>query len=194
MPIVPAFCNTCGTAFNSGFFVENSTNIRFAGNTSGPCPNCGGMGHVPDGLFNFIGDTIEILSAPDRTTHELISLTKILKEARAKSETKAQVESRIKNELPGLSLLAKLLPENKNELYGFLSVVLAALALYTQPTATPPAQSTINITQVIESTIIEGKKESVPGTRVATTPKQGRNELCNCGSGKKFKKCCGSIN
>ncbi len=24
------------------------------------------------------------------------------------------------------------------------------------------------------------------------TPKQGRNDICNCGSGKKFKKCCGT--
>ena len=27
---------------------------------------------------------------------------------------------------------------------------------------------------------------------VRTEPKQGRNDLCNCGSGKKYKKCCSS--
>ena len=194
MPVVPAFCNTCGTAFSSGIFVENSSNVSFAGNMSGPCPKCGGMGHVPDGVFNFIGNTIEILSAPERTIHELVSLARILKEARAKAETKAQVESRIKTELPGLSLLGKLLPENKSELYGFLSVILAALALYTQPTETPPAQTIININQVIESTILEAKKESVAKPQPASGPKQGRNEPCNCGSDKKYKKCCGSIN
>ena len=193
MPVVPAFCNTCGTAFNSGFFVENSTNISFAGNRSGPCPKCGGMGHVPDGVFNFIGNTIEILSAPERTIIELLSLVKIIKEARAKSETKDQVATRIKNELPGLSLLAKILPENKNELYGFLSVVLAALALYTQSPEKPSIQTTINITQIVETVIVEGKKEAVQGTQVAPSPKQGRNDPCNCGSGMKYKKCCGAL-
>ena len=29
MPSVPAFCDTCGTVFNSGIFVENATNITF---------------------------------------------------------------------------------------------------------------------------------------------------------------------
>jgi len=30
-----------------------------------------------------------------------------------------------------------------------------------------------------------------PGTVVRKTPKIGRNEPCPCGSGKKYKKCCG---
>ncbi len=30
------------------------------------------------------------------------------------------------------------------------------------------------------------------GTLVNTTPKVGRNDICPCGSGKKYKKCCGS--
>ena len=34
-------------------------------------------------------------------------------------------------------------------------------------------------------------KRSVAATRV-TKPKIGRNEPCPCGSGKKFKKCCGA--
>ncbi len=34
--------------------------------------------------------------------------------------------------------------------------------------------------------------EYVTGPIRRTTPKVGRNELCPCGSGKKFKKCCGA--
>jgi uncharacterized protein YecA (UPF0149 family) len=34
-------------------------------------------------------------------------------------------------------------------------------------------------------------KRSVAAPKV-TTPKIGRNEPCPCGSGKKFKKCCGA--
>ncbi len=193
MPIVPAFCNTCGTAFNSGFFIENSTNVSFAGNTSGPCPKCGGMGHIPDGIFNFIGETIEILSAPERTINELLSLAKIIKKARTNAESKDQVEKRIKKELPGLSLLAKILPENKNELYVFLSLVLAALPLFKQAPEKQANQTTINITQVIENVITEGKNDTSQNPHHASNPKQGRNEPCNCGSGIKYKKCCGHL-
>lgn len=35
------------------------------------------------------------------------------------------------------------------------------------------------------------KKEELPYTMVLVSKKkQGRNTMCNCGSGKKYKKCC----
>ena len=193
MPIVPAFCDSCGTAFNSGIFVENAQHITFAGNRSGPCPKCGGMGHVPDGVFNFVGDTIEILSAPQRTATELLSLARILREARAKSEDKEQVAARLEKELPALSILSKLLPENKNELYGFLGVILAAISLFTQSDDKPNIQTTVNVTQVIETVIINEQQSSKFSASNARPPKQGRNEQCSCGSGSKYKKCCGAL-
>lgn len=64
MPSILAFCDTYGTVFSSGIFVENPTNMSFAGNRLGPCPHCGGMGHVPDGVFNFIGNTIKSCLRP----------------------------------------------------------------------------------------------------------------------------------
>lgn len=193
MPSVPAFCDSCGAAFNSGFFVENSTNITFDGNRSGPCPQCGGMGHVPDGVFNFIGNTIEILSAPERTVSELLGLARIVREARDKGENKEQVASRIEKELPSLSALAKLLPTNKNELYGFLGVVIAAVALYTQSGDKPPSQTIVNVTQIVQQ--ITNEKPATPNQArsSASAEKQGRNETCRCGSGKKYKKCCGVL-
>ncbi len=35
--------------------------------------------------------------------------------------------------------------------------------------------------------------EIIPETVVRTGPKVGRNDPCPCGSGKKYKKCCGSV-
>lgn len=194
MPSVPAFCDTCGTVFNSGIFVENSTNISFAGNRSGPCPKCGGMGHVPDGVFNFIGSTIEILSAPERTISELLRLTQILREAKENSDTKEQVASRIAKELPGLSVLAKLLPENRSELYGFLAVVIAAVQLFSTPTQPTNTPITVNVTQIIQQTIAEPSDQPQAVSALASSSKrQGRNEPCVCGSGVKYKRCCGAL-
>ncbi len=193
MPAVPAFCDTCGTVFNSGLFVEESSNITFAGNKSGPCPRCGGMGHVPDGVFNFIGNTIEILSAPERTVSELVGLARILQEAREKREDREQVTARIEKELPSLSVLAKLLPANKNELYGFLGVVIAAVSFYTQSAEKQPNQTVVNVTQIIQQITNEPPPNRNQIQSFTAPHKQGRNEPCQCGSGQKYKRCCGAL-
>jgi hypothetical protein len=193
--MVPAFCDTCGTVFGSGMFFDNATNITLSGNRAGPCPKCGGMGHVPDGVFNFVGSTIEILSAPGRTFEELMRFASILREAQAKSQTKEDVAAKVEKELPSLSGLMKLLPENRAELYGFLAVVLAAIQLLTQPSEPSRANTpnvSINVTQVIEQAV------SSPGAPMARNPekpmkKVGRNEPCPCGSGVKYKKCHGAL-
>ncbi len=189
MPLVPAFCDTCGTAFSSGWNIENSTDIGFSNCQVGPCPACGGKGHIPDGIFNFIGSTIEILSAPDKTIAELKLLARILGAARANEETRDQVIARVESEVPSFSKLAKLLPENRSELYGFLAVVLAALQLFTQ-TLQPPS---INITNVVQQVIVE-PQHAQPADIPKAAKKLGRNGPCSCGSGIKYKKCCGPNN
>ena len=150
------------------------------------------MGHMPDGVFNFIGNTIEILSAPERSVSELLGLAKILREARDKGENKEQVAARIEKELPSLSVLAKLLPTNKSELYGFLGVVIAAVALYTQSGDKQPSQTVVNVTQIVQQITIEQPLHQNQVRSPATPKKQGRNQSCQCGSGKKYKRCCGA--
>ena len=39
-----------------------------------------------------------------------------------------------------------------------------------------------------------GKQETVRKPVVNKTPKVGRNDPCPCGSGKKYKNCCGAVN
>ena len=190
--MLPAFCDTCGTVFGSGFVADNAMNITLSGNRAGPCPKCGGMGHIPDGVFNFIGNTIEILKAPARTFAELTHLAEILREAQEKSQTKDELSARIEKELPSLASLSKLLPENRAELYGFLAVVLAAIQLFTQSPQTPATSITINTTQVITQ-VLAPQPAPLASARSKTAPKVGRNEPCRCGSGKKYKKCCGVL-
>jgi hypothetical protein len=192
MPAVPAFCDNCGTAFNSGFFCDNSTDVTFSNILCGPCPRCGGKGHVPDGVFNFIGNTIEILSAPERTVSELLGLARILREARDKRESKEHVAARIEKELPSLSRLAKLIAETKSEFYSFLAVVIAAVTLYTQSGDKPPSQTVVNVTQIVQQITNEQPQTQNKDRFSSSQKKQGRNEPCQCGSGKKYKKCHGS--
>ena len=152
---LPAFCDTCGTVFRSGIVVNNAKNTTFVGNTSGPCPVCGGMGHIPDGVFNFVDNTIEILSAPDRTHEELSQLAKILKEAREKQQSPEEVSERIRNEVPEFSRLADFLPKNRAEFYAFLALIIAATSLYVQVGKGSDKTTNISVEQTINQTFVE---------------------------------------
>jgi len=190
---IPAFCDTCGAIFRSGFVVENATNITFSGNRSGPCPACGSMGHIPDGVFNFVGTTIEVLSAPQRTVDELSHLSKILREATEHTQSPEQVAETIRQQLPGLSALIELLPRTRAELYGFLALIIAVIALMTQGGDGEAPHITVN--QTINYVLAEQdtvKPIESPQPHIKQSKRKvGRNEPCPCGSGKKYKKCCG---
>jgi len=191
---VPAFCDTCGAVFNSGIVVENATNITFVGNRSGPCPVCGGMGHIPDGVFNFVGNTIQILSAPQRTVSELSRLTQIIREAREKKETPEEVAKKIREELPELASLADLLPKTRGELYSFLALIVAVIALITQSGRSENRTTNITVNQTINQMFVETERHAkLPQPQQRAAKKVGRNEPCPCGSGKKYKHCCGKV-
>lgn len=193
---VPAICNNCSTIFRSGIFVENSTNITFAGNTAGPCPVCGGIGHVPDGVFNFVGNAIEILSAPQRTRDELRQLDKILREAQKENQSTDQIVQRINKEVPALTSLISFLPTTRSDLYAFLALIVAVITLITQNSGKEEKTTNITVNQTINQVFIETDKNVMsPNKNVpkkSATPKVGRNAPCTCGSGKIYKKCCGS--
>ena len=159
---VPAFCDTCGAVFRSGIVVQNSTNITFVGNRAGPCPICGGMGHIPDGVFNFVGDTIEILSAPRRTVDELSRLAKILREAREKKQGPEEVAQTIRKELPELSRLADLLPKTRAELYAFLALIIAVVTLLSQSVGGDRKSTNITVNQTISQVLVETEKSAKP--------------------------------
>ena len=151
------------------------------------------MGHIPEGVFNFIGNTIEILSAPNRTVNELQQLAALIKRAEARRAAPEEVAEQIRAELPSFRQIADLLPTNRGELYGFLALVLAAAQLLSSPTGTT---NNITVNQVVEQACPPAAAAHQGASRRATVSalpnKQGRNEPCACGSGKKYKRCCGN--
>ena len=112
---VPAICDNCGAFFPSGFDMTNCKNITFAGCKSGPCPKCGEEGHVPDGIYNFIGSTIELLSGPKRTVSELEHLATILIKIRNQGASLQQTTQKISEEIPELYSLTQVLPKTRSE-------------------------------------------------------------------------------
>ena len=195
---VPAVCDTCGMIFPSGFKAANATNITFSGCGSGPCPSCGGNGHIPDGVYNFIGNTIQLLSGPARMISELERLAVALRKLRGEGASIQQVAQKISEEVPALSSLSDVLPKTRNELYAFIAIILTIITIILGQLKSGNQQN-IQINQIINNVyqnqtkpeklyqnqaINPGKLESVKKYKI------GRNERCPCGSGKKYKKGC----
>jgi len=128
MPNMPAFCESCGFVFASGFVIENSTGVTFSG-VSSRCPRCGGVGKVPDGIYNVLGQVVELLAGPKSSAEQLRKLQVVLKAARAKQQEPEQVRKAILATAPELTGLASALPNTRVELYSFITIVLTLLAL-----------------------------------------------------------------
>ncbi|MGR2767352.1 SEC-C metal-binding domain-containing protein [Photobacterium ganghwense] len=194
MPMIPAFCDTCGTPFSSGIFIEHCAHVTLKGNRSGPCPNCGGMGSVPDGVFNILGNVIEILSAPSRTLEQLKKYTQIINEAKEDNLSTEQVKKRIDSELPELSGITQFLPKTRSDLYAFLSLILAALSYITTLVDNDDSVTSQQVEEIMEKSI----QKLLQKEREAIKPKPNqfkptRNSECTCGSGLKYKYCCGQL-
>ena len=128
MPNPPAFCDNCGAIFPSEIGGENSTNITYI-NCSSPCPYCGGKGSIPDGVYNFTGDVIRLLSGPQKTVEQLQRLAKIITAARESSEEPSQTFEKIKREAPELRSIVDILPTTRIELYAFLTLIVIAISV-----------------------------------------------------------------
>jgi hypothetical protein len=196
MPEVPAFCDSCGAIFRSGMVFENSQNVTFHGVQAGPCPRCGGMGHVPDGVFNFIGETIEVLGAPGRTRAELQQFARILRQAEEQQVAPAELAATLQKELPAFAPIAAILPTNRAELYEFIKILISIIALIFAVSKGDDLVK-VEFNQVINNLIREEqvqKSRPEPGPRTAAPVKRNkvaRNSPCPCGSGKKYKNCHG---
>lgn len=192
MPQLPAFCDTCGTAFNSGFQFEGGAG-SFVGCRSGPCPQCGGMGHVPDGVFKFVGNVIEVLQAPQRTLDELSRLSKILEHARKAKEPSERTARRIEKELPFFQRVADWVRSAGFTPAVNVGLILAAIPVLQSMRDSPkPAEQHVVIQNVINNyvTALPGPA-AAPKRPFRATPHPGRNDPCTCGTGKKWKHCCG---
>jgi hypothetical protein len=199
MPQVPAFCDTCEAIFPSGIFLENVSNITLVGNSAGPCPRCGGMGHIPDGIYNFIGQTIDLLSGPRRSVAQLQKLSDVLQNAQRQQASSEEIRATLKKELPELSSLSSALPENRNELYQFITIIISIISLMLTLWKDSKEPPKIEINEIINAITKQPQSHSTrrPQTKInGSSPKEkakkrkiGRNELCYCGSGKKYKYC-----
>lgn len=198
MVILPAICDSCGTVFPSGYAGGGGSTMIMQGCISGPCPNCKGMGHVPDGTYRLVENIIEVLSAPQRTFEELKQFSDLLDRARKEEITTEELKKETKEKAPDLHpLLDWVLPRNRAEKFNFgmvilgaaLSVFLPALVDNEPPEEIKPEVIINNVYEINEYNVNTNDVSNV--NQPIIVEKIGRNELCMCGSGHKYKKCHG---
>jgi len=194
MPSMLAFCDNCRTIFNSGFYFENSTNITLTNNQT-QCPKCGRMAKIPDGTYNFIGDSIELISGPDITIRRLELFKSIIEQVIKKQQNADDFTNAIKQDAPELNKLSNFLPKTRNELYAFLTLLIAIITLAITKCESGDNQI-ITVDQVINNynNYYVSKKTNISNAISIDNKiidKPNRNDKCPCGSGKKFKNCHG---
>jgi hypothetical protein len=181
--------------FSSPIEASNATDITFTDVGVGPCPRCGGNGHIPDGTYNFIGNAIQFLSGPTRSKRDLERLVAILRTARQRGASVEDIRREVANQLPELQSISDLLPRTRSELYAFIAILLTILTLLLgelrkgQPPKVEINQVINQITTVVEQPRQTAAQSQAPSSTAPKPAKVGRNDPCPCGSGKKYKKC-----
>jgi ribosome-binding protein aMBF1 (putative translation factor) len=167
-PTLLAVCDSCGFIFASPVAISGVLGSEIEGNRV-QCPRCSGMGHIPDGFYNTVGDVISVIGSSSQSVAELQRIAEILRRARERKASREEVAETIRKEAPTLAKIAELLPKNRTELYAFLGVVIAILALIEEPT---PTNTTITINRAINQVIVEAARE--PGAAKNVAPKEKR--------------------
>ncbi|MGI0509105.1 SEC-C domain-containing protein [Burkholderia sp. ZZQ-2] len=205
MARLPAICDRCGTTFPSGMKMENGVHDNlFTGCKSGPCPKCGGMGSIPDGIYGVLDGLIQFAHAGEFPHKRLEMLEQIALAARKDGWSADQFKEEAEKQAPGAAKLLSWLPSNKDQWYVFIGLLIAALALlqassgYTlkdlihadtqQASASVSAQAPV----ASQSRAQPARQTARPAPHRAQR-KIGRNERCPCGSGAKYKRCHGKL-
>ncbi len=191
MPNLPAVCSRCGFVFGSGIAVENSVGVTLRG-VSSLCPRCGGVAHVPDGIYNVLGNAIEVLATPGRSIDQLRHLQLLLEQASRERKAPEEVKQSVVAAAPELQSLASALPTTRNELYAFVTLLLTLISILIAGYAAwkPSGPNQAEIDAMVKKAMEQSNPSPKAAPKKKGNTKVGRNAPCPCGSGKKYKRCC----
>jgi uncharacterized protein YecA (UPF0149 family) len=184
-------------AFNIG----GATNVHIEDVSVSPCPNCGGVGHIPDGIYSATTDTISVVATTAKSAESLATLLRILHRARdqrssAEELAKSLDEEQTANLKPVAELIRRL--PRKLDIKYWIGIAIAVVALMQgQVTDQKITGIESQVDQMYAQVLAQHPPATpVPVPRPPTSPHRfanvGRNDLCPCGSGKKYKRCHGA--
>jgi len=97
--------------------------------TAGPCPYCGSMGKIPDGIYSALTNTAHLLASGNILPPHLRQLISILNSSVDIKADSESVSNQIKENLPELSSVTDFFPKTRTELYAFIAILIALTTL-----------------------------------------------------------------
>lgn len=191
MPVIPNYCTNCKTYYSSGIVLENVINAKLENNFS-QCPKCGKSNKSLEGNFNIIGNTINILNSSDFTLEQLLKFKELFEKISSKNLSKEEVTETIKFNTPELNSLNAILPQTRNELYAFITIIITILMFLINNSNNKENLTTVKIINNIQNNIqIQNNNIKIKndGSFIIDNGMKFPYNLCECGSGKKTKFC-----
>lgn len=203
-----SICEHCGVIFpNPAFELREGAELTVRNITFVvPCPNCGNNVSIsPQGVFKSIKGVVQFLGTPDRSIEELQKLTRLIENAKDEGQNATEFSETLNKELPELSPISDFLLRHAtttNFLIGFFGLLLTAISTIItiktyqeshqqKPNVDPKIviNQTYNIYNSPNNENQKKAKSPKPMPRTVGKKKGGVNALCECGSGRKRKKC-----
>ncbi len=190
---IPAVCSTCSSLFFAPNLVGGAGQVEFHGSMLSPCPVCGGVGDIIDGVYNAATNTARLIISSATKPQQLKALEAIFLAAKKNKLSLDQINGRVQEKVPELQSISDWVPKTRMELYTFIGIVLALITYISTTTFnfkdSNNSVSEDKVKELIDRAVKEQIKVQKPEPKV-NMKKIGRNEPCPCGSGKKYKKCC----
>jgi hypothetical protein len=191
-----AFCENqrCGAVFEAANIIGGAGNvtIHMTDTRVGPCPVCGSYGLIPDGVYQYANQAVSLLTGSESSVRVLRQVHEILNRAKQATSSKEEILRQVKKVSPKTAEALQNTPDVSNY-FQWITVLCALVALAIQIHTSYFKDDDVE-KQFREYLLQENKElrsqqeKAIPYRRDA--PKIQRNDLCPCGSGKKFKKCC----
>jgi hypothetical protein len=176
MALLPVICGTLWAAPN--VIGGDATNVQFLRVQVGPCPQCGGMGTVPDGVYSLVDDTIRAVGSigPAGPSREALqSLIDLLTRERDVGSSPSEISDRVSDELPEFAGLFSQLTAKMGSSAGvaaWLAVVIALLQWLVSCSKDQDVKVVINQTKT--PAVIERVCEDLDHSPMLPPTNQGR--------------------
>jgi SEC-C motif len=188
------------------------TNITVADNWM-QCPRCGTLNKqaLPDGEYNIRGGQWQLIRriakdilSEQATSAEILRLAELLKEAKASSKSDEHIADTIESRtcFKGLADTVRNLNHNHPPGWGayIIALILSIIGIiyplmFSEAQAPPPSiiqhLSPQQVDQLAQQVANDLERQWQNNHRNRPARPLGPNQSCSCGSGLKYKKCCG---
>ncbi len=133
MAIVPVFCDSCGSVWGAPHVIGGSgARVEITGSKAGPCPVCGGMGSIPDGVYDLIGDILTVSAAEQIAPQSLQAVIGLLEAAARGELTPTEALEQTEAQAPALAGVIGSYLERADPL-SWIALIVAILQMLLAP-------------------------------------------------------------